>query len=103
MRLVMDCDSCGGPMPAGRACPHCEAKPKGSLRGFAVRAALFGLMACSPVMVEYGLACTNDNCDEPFSACADHSVGEVCMCSGTQICACTDAGVCEPYEPRDGG
>jgi hypothetical protein len=106
MSVVVDCSACGGPMPLAAPCPHCGVKPKRSLRGFVVRAALLGMTACSaPIAVLYGIAiCDRDAGDCPQeSACFERPPGEICSCSGPEICACTDAGVCAPYESPDGG
>ena len=59
-----------------------------------LRAALLGAAACgggnggNTVSVPYGIP--------PTFACEGEAPGVVCPCSGNELCACTDAGTCEP-------
>jgi hypothetical protein len=102
MRLLTDCNSCGGPMPLSARCPHCGAgRAPASLRKAVLRLALVVTTCCGSSA--YGIS----PIPGPLlpDSCADHGIGEVCACTGTQVCACTDAGLCAPHtqvEP-DGG
>jgi hypothetical protein len=103
--LIFDCESCGGPVPAGRHCPHCSSRAPQSLRAIFLRFALLGAAACSssssvgtgPVAL-YGLpiTCIDGGCINPIE-CDELSPGDVCTCKGTQTCVCTDAGLCLAY------
>jgi hypothetical protein len=123
--LLIDCDACGGPMPAGRACPHCDAAPKATSLRKALLALALGAGSSMVLMACYGIApCNPKTFEEPGYTCSCDSSG-VCspQCNPATfpadggsynavtgqtdltVCSCTDGGFCSvvAVSPPDGG
>ena len=106
-KVLLDCQACGGPLPAGAGCPHCDVGPKArSLRGWLrVLSLVLTLPACILTSNSYGAPPCDPNhfsesgftchCEEGFCSPQCDPATFVSPQGSREVCDCDDGGFCE--------